>query len=204
MHQELDGSFTAMQFARDLDQLSLRSIMQIDRLSGTGPELLQTPGQIPDHIVGICPQGIGGKHRFQLKTQFCPRHFLSPLDVADMFSKQIASDSQQPRADQRRGIESSLTQIEPQEDFLHHIVGIARLLQPGTKIAVYGTLIPFDDQRERCPVSATELLDQRLIRHVRQNSFPIVSAGTTSNSPAAKIVRRIWSHWQPVWTVRMS
>src|SRR5260221_500400 len=38
MHQELDGPFAAMQLAPNVRQLSLRSIMQIDRLSGTGTQ----------------------------------------------------------------------------------------------------------------------------------------------------------------------
>jgi hypothetical protein len=80
-----------------------------------------------------------------------------------MFSQQISGNPQQPGPDQGGRIETSLRQIEPQKNFLSHIIGVARLLQSGSKIPIDGSLIAFDHERERISVSAAELLDQRLI-----------------------------------------
>ena len=94
MHQELDGPFTAIQLAPNLGQLSLRSIVQVDRLSGTGPELFETFGQRPDHIVGIRPQSVWWEHRFQFEAQFRPGHFFASFDFANVLAQEIASDPQ--------------------------------------------------------------------------------------------------------------
>lgn len=150
--------------------------MQFDCLASTRAKFFQALWQVLSHIISIRPQRIGGQDGFQVKTQFCPNHFFTSFHITDMFAKQIACDSQQPRPNQCCGVESGLGKIETQKDLLHHVVGIAGLLQAGTQVAVDGSLMSFDDLSERCAVSAAKLLHQRLIRNIRQNAFPTKEA----------------------------
>ena len=91
-----------------------------------------------------------------------------------MFSQQIASDPQQPRSDECRRIEASLRDVEPQEDFLSHVVGITVLEKPRPQVAIDGALMLLDDRRERRPVAPPKLLNQRLIGGVQHEESPEV------------------------------
>ena len=159
MHQKLDSSFTSMQFASDVSQLSLRSIVQIDRLSGTWSEFLEAFGKVADCIIGIGPKCIEGKHRFHVETKFGPGNLFPPFDIPNVLAQKVSSDSQQPGSDQGCGIETSLREVESEKDFLHQIVGITSLLKASPEISVDGLLMALDDLRERQTVSAAELLD---------------------------------------------
>ena len=114
-------------------------------------------------VIVIGPQGIGGEDGFEFETQLCPTRFFATLQPFDVLAQEIASDPKQPRSDERRRIEPGLRHVEPQEDFLSHVVGIAVLQEPRSQVAIDCPLVPFDHGRKRRPVAPPKLLNQRLI-----------------------------------------
>jgi len=172
MQQQLDGSFAAMQLLADFDQFLLAAIVQFESLPGTRAETIQAARQVPDGVIVVRPERLGRQDRFEFQAELRPGNFLPPLQSLDVFAQQVAGDPQQPRPDKCRRIEAGLSDIEPQEDFLSHVICIAPLQQSRPKIAIDRALMPFDDRREGRAVSATKLLDQRLVDGQQQARGP--------------------------------
>ena len=163
VQQQFDGPFAAMQLSGDLDQFLFALVVEFDPLPGTRAETVHAARQVDQPVIVVGPQGIGRQDRFEFEAQLRPPRFLPPGQTFDMFTQQIASDPQQPRSDESRRIETGLRDVEPEEDFLGHVVGITVLQQPRPQVAVDRPLMLLDDSRKRSTVSPPELLNQRLI-----------------------------------------
>jgi len=163
VQQQFDGPFAAMQLPSDLDQFLFALVMEFDPLPGTRAETVHAARQVDQPVIVVGPQGIGGEDRFQFEAQLRPTRFLPPDQTFDVLTQQIASDPQQPRADECRRIEPSLRDVEPQEDFLSHVVGITVLEKPRPQVAVDRPLMLLDHRRKRRTVASPKLLNQRLI-----------------------------------------
>lgn len=158
MDEQFHGSFAAMQVLADFRQPLIAAVFHFNRLPCAGAEVVEADRQMGERIVGR--RGVERQHRFQFQAKFRPRDFFSASDGTDVLAEQISRNAEQPRPDHRSRIEPGLGEMEPQKDFLRHILGVGILREPRAEKTEDDALMAFDDGGKSGRVPSPPLLNE--------------------------------------------